>query len=90
MCSVVQNHPRPRNGRCRARASIALAELSTGVFVVMELEAAQVADELARRRVRELLYPEVVSTSGGDGVPAGSHRVNQLRQRRQTIAGHLL
>jgi len=53
-----------------ARVSVAVAELSTGQFWVLSLEPSQVVDELARRRVRELLFAEVVSTSGGDGVPA--------------------
>jgi len=42
-------------------AAIAVAELSTGQFFVLSVAADQVADELARRRVTELLYPEAAA-----------------------------
>jgi DNA mismatch repair protein MutS len=41
-------------------AALAIAELSTGELTVTLLDAAHVPDELARRGVRELLYPETV------------------------------
>lgn len=47
-------------------AAIAIAELSTGHFSVLSVAPDQVADELARRRVTELLYPE---TSTGKPPP---------------------
>ncbi|MBY0308289.1 MAG: hypothetical protein K2Q09_06070, partial [Phycisphaerales bacterium] len=63
--------PAPGNGRTNplpslstGQAALAVAELSTGHFVVLRVESDQVADELARRRVTELLYPEAT-----DGAP---------------------
>lgn len=47
-------------------ACVALVELSTGVFTVLAVPAAQLADELVRRGVSELLYPET-----GDGQAPG-------------------
>ncbi|MFT3685198.1 MAG: DNA mismatch repair protein MutS [Phycisphaerales bacterium] len=47
------------------QAAIAIAELSTGHFIVLSVEPDQVADELARRRVTELLYPEASTGTGG-------------------------
>jgi len=41
------------------RAGIAIAEASTGDFLVLDAPPERAGDELARRGVRELLYPEV-------------------------------
>ena len=45
-------------------ASLAVAEVSTGAFVVLDCSAAGLVDELARRGVRELLYAD-----SADGKP---------------------
>ena len=52
-------------------AAVAIAELSTGALTVTLVPAAQLADELARARVRELLYPE---TADGKTPP----RIDQI------------
>jgi len=41
-----------------APAAFAIAEASTGEFVVGDAQGPSLADELARRRVREIIYPE--------------------------------
>jgi len=65
----------PGNGQATdERASIAWAELSTGIFQVATLEAGELADELARIAPRELLYCETA-----DGQPPP--RVEALGQR---------
>ena len=48
--------------QARESASIAWAELSTGSFHMMTVEASEVADELARIGPRELLYCETVNS----------------------------
>ncbi|MEO1128672.1 MAG: DNA mismatch repair protein MutS [Planctomycetota bacterium] len=41
-----------------ARVGVAIAELSTGAFTILDCRADELADELARRRPAELLYAE--------------------------------
>lgn len=53
-----------------ARCALALVEVSTGTFTVLDCAAAELVDELMRRGVRELLYAE---TADG-AVPARIRR----------------
>ena len=52
--------------RAEGRVAVAVVELSTGRFVVLECTAAAVVDELARRQVTELLF---VQTADGKTPP---------------------
>jgi DNA mismatch repair protein MutS len=65
-------------------AALAMAELSTGQFHVMQLPLAQLADELARRRVTELIYPEIIRT-GGTGAPSGEPGSSPIPARLRPI-----
>jgi DNA mismatch repair protein MutS len=71
-----------------AQAALAMAELSTGQFHVMTLPLAQLADELARRRVTELIYPEIIRTGGG-GAPTSAARAANADSATSPIPARL-
>ncbi len=50
-----------------ARVAVAVVELSTGAFTLLDCRAASLVDELSRRAAREVLYPEASVTAGGAG-----------------------
>ncbi|HZW09505.1 MAG TPA: DNA mismatch repair protein MutS [Phycisphaerales bacterium] len=50
------------------RAGLAVTEASTGSFVVLDVAPDRVGDELVRRGVRELLYPEIHADKPPDRV----------------------
>ena len=58
-----------------ARVGVAIVELSTGRFSVFRAPSSELADELARRSVRELLFAE---TGAGDAPPRAAAILERL------------